>query len=109
MIGLLRWARESGLNQRLAIADNKSDKVVGALRRQKWAAILLGVPLMLLVLAAIAADLFMVEDAESVIPERIRYLAGWWTLIVAGIGTAIAAWTQALINHQDSRLGASGA
>jgi hypothetical protein len=109
MIGLLRWARESGLNQRLAIADNKSDKVVGTLRRQKWAAILLGVPLMLLVLAAIAADLFMVEDAESVIPERIRYLAGWWTLIVAGIGTAIAAWTQALINHQDSRLGAAGA
>jgi hypothetical protein len=117
MIGVLRWARESGLNQRLATADGKSDKVIGALRRQKWAAILLGIPLILAVLAALSVDLFVTQafppDDSRWVQNfpwedlgRIRDWAGWWTLIVAGIGTGLAAWAQAIINHKDHRVAA---
>jgi hypothetical protein len=117
MIGVLRWARESGLNQRLATADGKSDKVIGALRRQKCAAILLGIPLILAVLAALSVDLFVtqafppddsrwVQNFPGEELGRIRDWAGWWTLIVAGIGTGLAAWAQAIINHKDHRVAA---
>jgi hypothetical protein len=136
MMGVLRWGRESGLNQRLAIADGKSRKVRRALGRQKWAAVVLGVPLTLLVLAALAVDLGLAKDLKtagylsfpdlSQMPLLASWWAviadwadwaswwalmkewmGWWTLILAGGGTAIAAWTQALINHKDVRLGLS--
>ena len=54
--GLGRWIDESWLNLKLAKSDGKSSRIIGLLRTQFWAGIIVAAAVVVPVIGALAAD-----------------------------------------------------
>ena len=95
--GLGRWIDESWLNLKLAKSDGKSSRIIGLLRTQFWAGIIVAAAVVVPVIGALAADFAPPQCIAAIwIPSVLPFVhpgSAAFAVAVMGGGSAIVAQT----------------